>query len=180
MSLLFCFQFHERSVDADLCLALCREAQAALRPDLRLLVMSATLGGELAPSVASLLGDCRILTAEGRSFPVEVRYAPNRPLPLVASGPPWELEAEVADAIVRAMMSVAAGDVLVFLPGEREIRGVESELAQRAGFSAEVLPLYAALPLAQQSAAVRGRSDEGGGGGGGGGEGCRGGGCEGC
>ena len=75
-----CFdEFHERSVDGDLCLALCREIQVALRPSLRLLVMSATLGGDLAPRLSALLGNCRIFTSEGRSFPVTIRQCAARP-----------------------------------------------------------------------------------------------------
>ena len=151
-------EFHERSVDADLCLALCREAQQALRPDLRLLVMSATLGGDLAPRVSRMLGGCPILTSEGRSYRVDVRYEGTRPLALAASARPRELTSDVADAIVRATTAVAAGDVLVFLPGEREIRGVERALNEGGrlpGSRWRVLPLYAALPLDKQNAAIR-------------------------
>ena len=147
-------EYHERSVDADLCLALCREAQLALRPDLKVLVMSATLGGALAPTVASLLGECPVVTSEGRSFPVSVRYAGKRPLSLVANGLPRDLQEDVADVIMQVTRDVPSGDVLVFLPGEREIRGVERELDERR-LRAQVLPLFAALPLDQQNAAIR-------------------------
>ena len=118
-------EFHERSVDADLALALCREAQRELRDDLRLLIMSATLGRELAPHISRLLAGCPICRSEGRSFPVEVRHAGARPLALAASAHPRELEAEVSALVSRALADTPSGDVLVFLPGEREIRGVQ-------------------------------------------------------
>lgn len=155
-------EFHERSVDADLCLALCREAQRVLRPELRLLVMSATLGDELAPAVAALLGECRTLTAEGRSHAVDVRYVGSRPLGLAASGHPREVEAEVAAAVCAALRD-GPGDVLAFLPGEREIRGVEALLEealpakQRAHLA--IRTLYGALPFEQQQAAISAEPD---------------------
>ena len=116
-------EFHERSVDADLALALCRVAQEELRPELRLLVMSATLGSALAPAVSSLLGDCPTLSSSGRSFPVEVNHiSGSRPLGMAASGHPRDVEGDVADAVSNVLSSSQSGDVLVFLPGEREIR----------------------------------------------------------
>ncbi|EOD26637.1 hypothetical protein EMIHUDRAFT_236680 [Emiliania huxleyi CCMP1516] len=117
-------EFHERSVDADLALALCREAQAELRPELRLVVMSATLGEALGPAVAATLGGCPTLTSDGRCFPVERRHlSGSRPLALAAAGHPREVEEAVAEAVLSALAESAQGDLLVFLPGEREIRG---------------------------------------------------------
>ena len=111
-------EFHERSVDADLALALCREAQREVRPDLRLVVMSATLGEGLAPAVAALLGGCPTLTSEGRCFPVAVQHVPGaRPLALAAAGHPREVEAAVAEAVLAALER-GQGDALVFLPGD--------------------------------------------------------------
>ena len=152
-------EFHERSVDADLALALCRVAQTELRPELRLLVMSATLGSALAPAVSSLLGDCPALSSEGRSFPVDVRHlAGARPLGMAAAGHPRDVEADVADAVMDVLSASAGGDVLVFLPGEREIRGVQGRLSDGLPAAALakllVLPLYGALPFDQQQRAI--------------------------
>ena len=149
-------EFHERSVDADLCLALCREAQRALRPSLRLLVMSATLGDALSSKLSQLLGACPVISSEGRCFPVDVRHIGRRPLAAAASGRLAELAAEVGDAVRSALSASGAGDVLAFLPGEREIRAVERELAAslRGADAPAVLPLYGALPFEQQIAAI--------------------------
>ena len=99
-------EFHERSVDADLALALCRVCQTELRPELRLLVMSATLGSALAPAIASLLGDCPTLTSSGRSFPVEIQHiSGSRPLGMAAAGHPRDLESDVADAVKNVLTS---------------------------------------------------------------------------
>ena len=155
-------EFHERSVEADTLLALCREVQLALRPSLRLVVTSATLGGDLAPRVSKLLGGCPVLTSEGRAFPVNVVQLSSRPLLLAAAAPPWELEEEVCEAVLTALRSAPSGDLLVFLPGEREIRGVERRLERRLGESLpavlaaklRVLPLYGALPFERQKEAI--------------------------
>jgi ATP-dependent helicase HrpB len=155
-------EFHERSVEADTLLALCREVQLALRPRLRLVVTSATLGGDLAPRVSKLLGGCPVLTSEGRAFPVNVVQLSSRPLLLAAAAPPWELEEEVCEAVLTALRSAPSGDLLVFLPGEREIRGVERRLERRLGESLpavlaaklRVLPLYGALPFERQKEAI--------------------------
>ena len=101
-------EFHERSLDADLGLALALDA-AALRPDLRLLVMSATIDGA---RVASLLGDVPVIESEGRAFPVETRYLPGDPL--------QRLEGQVTAAVLEALRS-EEGSILVFLPGQAEI-----------------------------------------------------------
>ena len=152
-------EFHERSVDGDFSLALCIEAQGA-RPDLRLVVMSATLG-DFAPTISSLLGSCPTLRSEGKAYPVEISYRGTRPLQMAASGHPRDLEAEVASAVSDVLSSGgAAGDVLVFLPGEREIRNVRALLLDGGLLSAaaqsrlSVLPLYGALPLEEQRRAV--------------------------
>jgi ATP-dependent helicase HrpB len=137
-------EFHERSLNADLGLALCREAQAALRPELRLLVMSATL--DAAP-VARLLGGAPVITSEGRSHPVATRH--------LGSPPRAALAPAVASAVRRALAE-SEGDILAFLPGEGEIRRTEAALRD-GGLDEAVLlaPLYGALPQAQQERAIR-------------------------
>ncbi|WP_370515096.1 ATP-dependent helicase HrpB [Paracoccus sp. S-4012] len=135
-------EFHERSLNADLGLALAWEARGALRPDLGVVVMSATL--DAAP-VAALLDDAPVIRAEGRAFPVETRWL-ERPLPGGV-----RLEAEAARLIARAFDETAEGTILAFLPGEGEIRRV---LGLLADLPAEVLPLYGALPYAAQRAAL--------------------------
>jgi ATP-dependent helicase HrpB len=136
-------EFHERSLHADLGLALCLQSQAVLRDDLRLLVMSATLDGE---SVAALLGDAPLVTSAGRMHPVETRHVDrktDRIAPAVAVGVLDALQAE-------------DGDVLVFLPGAGEIRQVESALAEaHLGRDVIVHPLYGNLPQDAQDRAIR-------------------------
>jgi len=135
-------EFHERSLDADLGLALALDARAALRLDLRLLVMSATLE---AVRVAALLGDAPVVESVGRLHPVETRWLgrdPTRPL-----------EEQAAEAIRRALAS-EAGSLLAFLPGAREIRRVESLLAGRMPPDVDLQPLYGALAPEAQDRAV--------------------------
>lgn len=132
-------EFHERSIHADLGLALTIHSQSILREDLRILVMSATLEG--AP-VAALLGGAPIVSSEGHSHPVAVRYRARRP--------GARLEAEVASAVREALLA-EAGDVLVFLPGAGEIRRVASLLG---GIGAEVIPLHGNLSPEQQDRAI--------------------------
>lgn len=133
-------EFHERSLHADLGLALCLESQASLRPDLKLLVMSATLD---CASVARLLGDAPVLVSEGRQYPVDLRY-----LQLAERQP---LVKQMA-AVIRTALTEEIGDLLAFLPGSGEIRGVERELS---GLTAAVLcPLYGDLPFEQQQRAI--------------------------
>src|SRR6202000_3411029 len=112
-------EFHERSLDADLGLALARDAQAGLREDLRLLVMSATLDGA---RVATLLGNAPVVESEGRAYPVETRY--------LGRDPRERIERQVADAVERALRA-ETGSVLVFLPGAGEIRRTETQLKER-------------------------------------------------
>ncbi|MGE5540622.1 MAG: ATP-dependent helicase HrpB [Gemmatimonas sp.] len=130
-------EFHERSLTADLGLALTLDAAKALRPDLRLVVMSATLDGG---AVARLLDSAPILRAEGRAFPVETRH-----LPAPIAG---KLVPAVVGAVRRAL-SETDGDVLVFMPGEREIRSAERMLVDD-GRDALIVPLYGALAAEAQ------------------------------
>lgn len=136
-------EFHERSLHADLGLALCLESQAGLRDDLRILVMSATLDGG---PIAALMGDAPIITSEGRAYPVEVRWTDK-----AQTG---RFEDNVAALVGRALAEEADGDLLVFLPGQGEIRRVQALLAER--FPALLLaPLYGDLPQDAQDAALR-------------------------
>ncbi|HPG88074.1 MAG TPA: ATP-dependent helicase HrpB [Hyphomicrobium sp.] len=134
-------EFHERSLDADLGLALALEARDGLRPDLRLLVMSATLDGA---RVAKLLGDAPVIQSEGRAYPVEARYVGRSPA---------RIEDDVTEAILRALKN-ETGSVLAFLPGQGEITRVAERLRERISDpSVDIAPLYGALgPQAQDLA----------------------------
>src|SRR5690606_37464923 len=164
-------EFHERSLQADLGLALAVDARRHLRPDLRLLVMSATLDGE---RVAALLGDppgddasdhrgdgnetggdgaphpgpAPVVTSESRSHPVEVRWAPRRP--------GERLEPAVVREVVRALRTQPDGDVLVFLPGAAEIARTAEQLAAALpdGAPVDVHRLHGAQPAGEQDAAL--------------------------
>jgi ATP-dependent helicase HrpB len=136
-------EFHERSLDADMGLALARDAQTGLREDLRILVMSATIDGA---RVAKLLGDAPVIASEGRAFAVETRYLGRK-----ADAP---LERQMADAIAMALRA-DAGSVLAFLPGAAEIRRTQNFLAERihdAGI--EIVPLFGALDATVQDRAI--------------------------
>ena len=133
-------EFHERSLDADLGLALARDAQG-LREDLRLLVMSATLDGA---RVAKLLGDAPVIAAQGRAFAVETRYLGRDARPI---------EPQVADAIGRAMRA-DTGSLLAFLPGVAEIRRARALLEGRLDPSTEIVALYGALGSDEQDRAI--------------------------
>lgn len=135
-------EFHERSLEADLALALTLDAAASLNEALRVLVMSATLDTE---RVSAVLGGAPIVTASGRMFPVEVRFAPPRP------GTPTDVA--VADACAAALAE-RDGDVLAFLPGGREIRGAQRILESRLGAGIAVHPLYGDLSSAEQDLAL--------------------------
>lgn len=136
-------EFHERSLDADLGLALALDAQGGLRDDLRILVMSATLDGA---RVAALLGGAPVIESEGRAYPVETRY--------VGRDPHGRLDAQMTDAIVRALRA-ETGSILAFLPGQGEIRRVAEQLAERNGDPAVIIaPLYGAMDMAAQDRAV--------------------------
>ena len=136
-------EFHERSLDGDLGLALALDAQGALRPDLRILVMSATLDGA---RVARLLGTAPIVESPGRSFPVETRYVPRDPRA--------RLEDAVAD-VVRRAFGEETGSLLVFLPGQAEIRRTAGRLRERLGASADVVELHGGLDAREQDRAIR-------------------------
>ncbi len=137
-------EFHERSLHADLALALCLDSQRGLRNDLRLLVMSATLDGAAA---AKLLGDAPVVTSAGRSWPVACHYLPGDAHRLDLAG------------VVRAILTALAqhdGDVLVFLPGGGEIRQVQHRLeAEPASAGLALAALYGDLPGAAQQQAIQ-------------------------
>jgi len=135
-------EFHERHLHSDLALALCLDAQAGLRDDLRLLVMSATLDGKgLAQRLAAPL-----IESEGRSYPVELRYLPREP-----EGP---LPERVTGAVAQALHQ-HEGDLLVFLPGSGEIRRTEALLRQQLeGLPVTLHPLYGDLPIEAQQRAI--------------------------
>lgn len=136
-------EFHERSLDADLGLALARDSQSVLREDLRLLVMSATLD---IVGVAKLLDGAPVIEAQGRMFPVETRYAGRNPLE------------RLEDAMARAVMQALGdepGSVLAFLPGQGEIHRTVQALKTRLRDPAvDVVPLYGALDKAEQDRAL--------------------------
>lgn len=136
-------EFHERSLEGDLGLALARDAQSALRPDLKLVVMSATLD---AARIAALLGDAPVIVSEGRMFPVAHVYRPRDARS--------RLEDEVG-AAVRAALAAEHGSALVFLPGVREIeRAAEVLRASIRDPSVDIRPLYGAMSPADQDAAI--------------------------
>ncbi len=137
-------EFHERSLDADLGLALARDAQTGLREDLRILVMSATLDGA---RVARLLGDAPVIASEGRAWPVETRYLGRKP--------DMQLERQMTDAIITALRA-DPGSVLAFLPGAAEIRRTQNFLSERIrDADIEMVPLFGALDAAVQDRAIQ-------------------------
>lgn len=136
-------EFHERSLQADLGLALCLDIQRQVRPDLKILVMSATL--DTGP-LSRLLGDAPVICSPGRMFPVEEVYLDDH------QGP---LPQRVA-AVVRRVAAETAGDLLVFLPGAGEIRACAAQLSDTmAERGIDVRPLYGDLPFDQQQAAIK-------------------------
>ncbi|HEX6859328.1 MAG TPA: ATP-dependent helicase HrpB [Caulobacteraceae bacterium] len=136
-------EFHERSLDADLGLAFARDSQQVLREDLRLLVMSATLDGA---TVARLLGDAPVIESVGRAFPVDTRY--------LGRDERSRLEERVARAVERALAE-EGGSVLVFLPGQGEIRRTEELLRERVKRpDVDIAPLYGALDGKAQDRAI--------------------------
>ncbi len=159
-------EFHERSLDADLALALCREVQGALRDDLRILIMSATLDGEALANAlqgekrSERFADTRseaertkrsdpsphipIITAQGRQYPVDVRY--------LMRDPDGRLPDVMADAVTRAIAD-NAGDVLAFLPGVADIQRAQGLIEERHS-DVLVRPLYGELSLDAQQAAI--------------------------
>lgn len=145
-------EFHERSLNGDLGLALTWEIRTALREDLGIIVMSATL--DAAP-VAAMLDNAPVITSEGRAYPVETRWL-ERPITIrsATSGPRApRYEAVMADLIARAVEE-AEGSLLAFLPGEGEIRRVETALRGRLPDDCTVHPLFGAMDFTAQRAAI--------------------------
>src|SRR3990172_7653503 len=136
-------EFHERSLDADLGLALARDAQQGLRDDLKLLVMSATLDGA---RVAALLGNAPVVESQGRAFAVETRY--------LGRDPRERIERQVVDAVARGLRA-EQGSLLVFLPGAAEIRRTETQLRERiSDTTIDIVALFGALDAREQDRAI--------------------------
>jgi ATP-dependent helicase HrpB len=135
-------EFHERSLDADLGLALARDAQQGLREDLKILVMSATIDGA---RVAALLGEAPVIASEGRAYAVETRY--------LGRDPRARIEDQMTDAVMRALRA-DQGSVLAFLPGAAEIRRTENLLRERVDAATDVVALYGALDADTQDRAI--------------------------
>src|SRR5499426_2240572 len=136
-------EFHERSLDADLGLALARDVQTGLREDLRLLVMSATIDGT---RVSKLLGDAPVIESQGRAHPVETRYR--------GRDPRVSIERAVTDAVMEALRA-EQGSVLAFLPGASEIRRAETFLRERISDPmTDVVALFGALEADVQDRAI--------------------------
>jgi len=136
-------EFHERSLEGDLGLALARDAQSGLRDDLRILVMSATLD---TARIAALLGDAPVVASQGRLFPVDVRYRPRDPR--------GRIEDDAA-AAARAALREESGSVLVFLPGVREIERTAEKLRESVRDpNVDIRPLYGALEPRVQDEAI--------------------------
>jgi ATP-dependent helicase HrpB len=135
-------EFHERGLESDMGLALALDAQANLRPDLRLLVMSATLDGI---AVAGIMGDARIVRAQGRAFPVGIEWQPRPDIRDVT---------DTTARTIRRALDRDPGDVLAFLPGVAEIRRVANRL-DGLGPGVDVLPLYGDLPAEAQDRAIQ-------------------------
>lgn len=133
-------EFHERSIHADVALALCREAQQVLRPDLRLLIMSATMD---LPQLASML-NCKTIESEGKQYPVTIHYTGETDVFLLP-----ELTAKVVSKAIKE----TKGDILVFLPGQAEINKCKDILMSQNS-SVQIHTLYGQLPFAQQQAAL--------------------------
>ncbi|OAP38812.1 ATP-dependent helicase [Sinorhizobium glycinis] len=136
-------EFHERSLDADFGLALALDVQSALRDDLKIIVMSATLDVD---RVAGLLGDAPVLQSEGRSYPIDVRYE--------SRGTGESVEDAVVRTIVEAHRS-EEGSILAFLPGQAEITRTAERLAGRFDQNTVIVPLYGNLSQKEQDAAIR-------------------------
>ncbi|RLL75170.1 ATP-dependent helicase HrpB [Ochrobactrum soli] len=136
-------EFHERSLDADFGLALALDVQAALRDDLKILVMSATLDGA---RVAALLGDAPVIESEGRAFPVDIRYRERK------------ADERVEDALARSIRDALAdetGSILAFLPGQGEIERTVRLLEDRVPAHVILAPLYGAMEGRDQDAAIK-------------------------
>lgn len=136
-------EFHERSLDADFGLALALDVQSALRPDLRILVMSATLD---VTRVGELLGNPPAIESMGRSFPVDLRHAER---------PPGERIEDTMARAIREAHAAETGSILAFLPGQAEILRTAERLEGRFGSDTDIVPLYGNLAQAEQDAAIR-------------------------
>jgi len=135
-------EFHERSLHSDLSLALCRDLQQVLREDLRILIMSATLDGE---QLSAILDGAPIVTSKGRQYPIDVRYT------AIDTNAP--ISSEIAGVISKTLKE-ETGDILVFLPGVREIQQTADALTERYGDLA-ICPLYGELSLSAQQDAIK-------------------------
>ncbi len=139
-------EFHERSLQADLALALCLDIRHALREDLKILVMSATLDGG---PIADLLDGAAVVSSQGKAWPVEERYCGDHPNQSILT--------RTTDAVLRALAE-ASGDILVFLPGAGEIRSVQDRLAEtfhsKAIKDISLHSLYGDLPFEEQERAI--------------------------
>lgn len=134
-------EFHERSLHADLALALCREVQSILRPDLRILIMSATLDGD---KLSALLNNAPVIRSKGREFPIVFHYAGHEektPLPIQMS------------RLIKRAISENGGDVLAFFPGAGEISRT-AELLENENVAAKIVPLFGDMPIQQQQEAI--------------------------
>ncbi|MCL6708927.1 ATP-dependent helicase HrpB [Pseudomonas sp. R2.Fl] len=136
-------EFHERSLDADFGLALALDVQTALRPDLRIVVMSATLD---VGRISALLESAPVIRSEGRAFPVETRYKDRAGT--------TRIEDAMTEAVVEALRS-ETGSILAFLPGQAEIRRVAERLESRIGEKVMITPLYGNLGGKEQDEAIR-------------------------
>lgn len=134
-------EFHERSLHADTALAFCIEIQKSIRPELKIIVMSATLDCE---PVSRLLGGVPVITCEGRTYPVELRYLGD---------PDGDIARSASDAVLRALRETD-GDILVFLPGAGEIRRCSTFLAASAAKDVLLCQLYGDLPFDEQERAI--------------------------
>jgi ATP-dependent helicase HrpB len=142
-------EFHERSLQADLGLALSLDIAGSIRPDLRLMVMSATLD---SGPVAALMGDAPVVTAAGESFPVETRWIDR---PWDGPGTGWTDFVRRAAMLTEQALGETSGGILVFLPGEGEIRALAARVTSSLPPDTTLLPLYGNLPFADQQRALR-------------------------
>jgi ATP-dependent helicase HrpB len=141
VSLVIFDEFHERNLQTDLALALCRDVQQGLREDLRVLIMSATLNAE---PLVRLLDNCPVVTTTGRSFPVKIEHMPD--------AEQFKISAATAQGVRRALQETK-GDILAFLPGSGEIRRCREQLRDLSPQVA-LRPLYGGLPFADQESAI--------------------------
>jgi ATP-dependent helicase HrpB len=136
-------EFHERGLETDLAIGLVRLIQANVRPDLKILVMSATL---TTADIASYLGNCPVIASEGRTFPVEITYRPK------SEHDRWPL---ATAKTVAGVLDCTPGDVLAFLPGVGEIRAAAEDLDEMVGDEVLIIPLHGELPSEEQDRALQ-------------------------